>query len=98
MQKSIDQQGRLIAEGVKPLLETFQPRAVQQLSEVLARLAGTSTNVKLLFRPTGIAGLDNFFYIASNPPVSAEYLENERLDLVRSGIFEKLSDSCAGER
>ena len=96
LQQAVAQEGRLIARAIQPQLETFDPRTPDRLTQAVARIAGEQTNVKLLLRPTG-RGANEFFYIASNPAVSAEYLESERQNLIRSGVFEVLSDSCAGE-
>jgi len=96
LQQAVAQEGRLIARAIQPQLETFDPRTPDRLTQAVARIAGEQTNVKLLLRPTG-RGANEFFYIASNPAVSAEYLESERQNLIRTGVFEVLSDTCAGE-
>lgn len=97
LQQAVGQEGGLIARAIQPALETFEPRAPDRLTQAVARIAGTRTNVKLLLRPAGSFGPNEFFYIASNPAVPAEYLESERLNLIRTGVFEVLKDSCAGE-
>lgn len=98
LHRSVQEEGRLIAEALKPLLERFQGRSADRLSDALTQIGGARINVKLLFQPKGVAGPDSFFYIAASPAVPAEYLEKERADLVHAGILEKLKDTCTGNR
>jgi len=98
LRRSVQEEGRLIAEALKPLLERFQGRAAERLGEALVQVGGVRINVKLLFQPKGVVGSDRFFYIAASPVVPAEYLEKERADLVHAGILEKLKDTCTGDR
>lgn len=97
LQQAVEQEGQLVARAIEPALESFEPRSPDRLTQTLARIAGTDTKVKLLLRPAGSFGPNEFFYIASNPAVSADYLESERRDLIHSGVFEVLHDSCAGD-
>src|SRR5208282_529758 len=39
-----------------------------------------------------------FYYVASAPAVSAQYLEQERQDLINAGVLDRLKDSCAEVR
>lgn len=98
LHRSVQEEGRLIAEALKPLLERFQGRSADRLGDALIQIGGARINVKLLFQPKGVVGPDSFFYIAASPAVPAEYLEKERADLVHAGILEKLKDTCTGDR
>src|SRR5690606_34949584 len=48
--QSTQEQGRLIAGTLKPLLKGFDPGTVQQLGDVLGQISSTDTNIKVLFR------------------------------------------------
>lgn len=96
--RSVQEEGRLIAESLRSLLESFQAKSAGKLGDALARIGGERINVKLLFRPAGVVGPDSFFYMAASPPLSTDHLEKEREDLLNAGILEKLRDTCEGNR
>ncbi len=93
--KSVRDRGRLVAESLRPLLERDQANAVLKLSQAVEALATPDLNVKVLFRPEGAAGPSTFYYVAAAPPLPTAYLESERVDLMASGIFNLVRDSCA---
>lgn len=91
---SVRDQGRLIAEGVRPLI--LRGDAIKNpaaLSESLARFATKGINVRILFRPAG-EKMGSFFLVSAAPPVANDYLEMERTELARLGVFERLDESC----
>jgi len=85
--------GLEIAEMLGPHFASFRNEAPQALREALAAVAIDNTSVKVLMRPPGGAA-DDFVYIASEPSLPAQYLRQESLDLVRSGVFKRLAPSC----
>jgi len=93
LHNAADQTGRLIAAMLRPHFEQFRSESPTALSEALAGAALVNTNVKVLVRPAG-AKRDAFLYIASVPPLSASYLEQERRELLQSGIFQRLAPTC----
>ena len=95
--RNVQAQGRLLARGLEPLLVSGAAAALPKLRQELERLSENQLKVRLLFRPQ-TADLDNFFYVASVPPVAAAYLQQERQDLIDTGILERLRDTCAGDR
>ena len=95
--RNVQEQGRLLARGLEPLLATGPNEALPKMSLELERLAENQLKIRLLFRPQS-AETDNFFYVASVPPVPAAYLQQERRELIDTGILERLRDSCAGDR
>lgn len=91
---SVRDQGRLIAEGVRPTI--LRGEAIKNpaaLNESLARFASKGINVRILFRPAGEKN-GSFFLVSAAPPVSNDYLETERAELARLGAFEHLDESC----
>ena len=88
------EESRLIAETLRPLLESFQGGAARRLADELERLGGKSILVKLLFRPKGAAGPEAFYLIATNPRVPVEHVEKERAELIRTGVLGRLDDTC----
>lgn len=89
------EQGRLIAGTLKPLLKGFDPGTVQQLSEVLGQITSPETKIKILFRPHDATDPASFYYVASAPKVSASYLEAERAELLGSGVFTRVPATCS---
>jgi len=98
LMRSIQEEGRLIAVGLSPLLAGFQENAADSLKYTLAKMAIGRGNVKLLFRPKDAVDPGTFFYIAAAPPVSAEYLSREMAEMVKTGILDLLRDTCSGDR
>ena len=96
--KGTQEQGRLIALSVEPVLKGFDPHTVQRLDEALARISSAETKIKVLFRPRNAADPERFYYVASAPKVSAAYLEAERAELVGSGIFKNVPETCSAFR
>lgn len=94
LQKAAESQGRLIAETLKPQLTQFGPRTARNLGSTLERVAGGEVKVKVLFRPRGTSGESSFYYVASAPAVSPQYLEAERNELVDTGIFRQVPETC----
>jgi two-component system, OmpR family, sensor histidine kinase ChvG len=94
--KSAQEQGRLMADAIRIEIERFDPRVPRRLTEALQRLGSGDFHTKLLFRPREATGSDNFFYIAAMPVVTAEYLEQERVELVSRGILARVRRSCDG--
>jgi len=94
--RAVEEQGRLIAEALRPQLERFAEAPPEILRAEVARLAGGDANVKLLLRPSSGDGTDGFFYVASAPPLSPEYLEQERATLLKTGVLGVLSETCSG--
>jgi len=92
--KSVEDRGRLVAESLRPLLQQYEANAVPRLGAALARMGTPELKTKVLFRPDGAQGPNNFYYVASAPPVPTEYLETERADLLRTGVFDLVRDSC----
>jgi len=88
------EQGRLVAETLKPHLDRFGPRTAAELSGTLTRIAGDEAKIKVLFRPRGATGESSIYYVASAPPVTSQYLDAERTELVESGIFRRVPATC----
>jgi two-component system sensor histidine kinase ChvG len=97
--RSLENQGQVIGEALRPELENYDGEALRGLPETLQRLGGVDgLKIKLLLRPADSQEANRFYYMASAPSVSGDYLEQERAELVQTGVFEKLQDTCAGNR
>ena len=92
--ESVRAQGRLIAESMRPLLAREDPSPLPDLNDALQPLAYDHAGIKILFRPASQHGLEDFFFVASEPPVPAETLAAERDRLIERGVLDKLAQSC----
>ncbi len=92
--ESVEAQGRLAAEALRPLVASTDAQAMRTIAETVARLGDSGSNIKLLYRPAGGPSSQSFFYVASSPAVSAQYLDEERQDLLNAGVLDRLKDSC----
>lgn len=95
LRNAAGQTGRVIAAMLRPHFEKFRNESPDSLREALDAATIGNTNVKIMVRLAG-AGQGNFSYIASSPPVSADYLKQERRKLIQSGVFERLAPACNG--
>ena len=98
LHRSVREQGRLLAEGVRPFLEDFDGRSIIALNTALNRLADGRLKVRLLFQPKKQEGKSEGFYlIAAAPEAPADQLERERQELIDLGVLDKLPASCEGD-
>ncbi|MPY69597.1 MAG: sensor histidine kinase [Alphaproteobacteria bacterium] len=88
------EQGRVVAESLRPLLDQFSAATARNLGETLTRLVGPQIKIKVLLRPEGGSGPDSYFYVAAAPAVPVEYLKQERDRLIDSGVLAELRESC----
>jgi two-component system sensor histidine kinase ChvG len=97
LERTVEEKGTLIASLVKPHLLQFQTESPDELQRALDEVATEGTSIKILVRPEGSASSGGFLYVAASPTVSADYLEQEREQLVKLGVFDRLAPSCDGE-
>lgn len=95
---SVHEQGRLVAQGLLPLLDRFSVGGIPAINDAVARFGGNQLRVKLLLRRRGDAGAASFFYIAAHPLVSGDYLERDRQELIDTGVLNSVRDSCQAGR
>jgi len=93
LHNAVDQTGRVIAAMLRPHFANFRNERPKALRDALEGAALVNTNVKVLVRPAG-SKPDDFLYIASVPPLSAKFLQQERHDLLQSGILQRLAPTC----
>lgn len=97
LMESVREQGRMVAESLRPLLEKQEISSLPLLNDEVARFATAQTGVKVLFRPAGEFGADSFYFVASQPTIAPTELAEERDRLVERGVFDNLAQSCWGE-
>lgn len=92
--ESLQTQGRLIAESLKPDLTVFSDSSLEKLKAHLRSIGLEDVRIKLLFRPAAMSGAENFFYVASSSSESMEYLSLERQELFATPVVAGLGNSC----
>jgi two-component system sensor histidine kinase ChvG len=96
--QSVAAQGRLIAESLRPLVDKVDGASMRTIAQTVQRLGQAGPHIKLLYRPTKEEASQSFYFVAAAPTVPPDYLEQERQDLLHSGILDFLKDSCAEVR
>lgn len=96
--ESVEVQGRLVAEMLRPVLDTVGGTAMRNVARMVQNLGGAGPNIKLFFRPASPAPAQSFFYVASSTLETPQYLEAERENLLGSGFLDRLQESCAAEQ
>ncbi|MEX0922611.1 MAG: HAMP domain-containing sensor histidine kinase [Rhodovibrionaceae bacterium] len=94
--ESLREQGRLIAENLEPLLQLEGSQPLTELPKAVAKLATVQTGVKVLFLPRAESGVEDFYFVAAEPPVPPATLEEERQRLIERGVLDKLVETCEG--
>ncbi len=95
--ESVREQGRLLAESLRPVVEREEPAPLLVLPDEVKRLSRPPVGIKVLFRPTEETGAESFFFVATEPQVPPAELEIERNRLIERGVFTNLVSTCAGE-
>lgn len=95
LSNAVDQTNRVIAVSLTPRFERFSVEPASLLQDAMTRAAGGHTRIKVLVR-LGHSPAEGFIYVASTPVFPKEYLERERAQLIRSGIFTRLAPTCDG--
>ena len=95
--ESVREQGRLLAESLRPVVEREEPAPLLVLPEEVKRLSRPPVGIKVLFRPAEEVGAESFFFVAAEPAVPPTELEAERDRLIERGVFTNLVSTCAGE-
>ncbi len=95
--ESVREQGRLLTESLRPVVERDEPAPLLALPEEVKRLSRPPTGLKVLFRPAGKIGAESFYFVAAEPTVPPSELEAERNRLIERGVFTNLVSTCVGE-
>lgn len=96
--RSTQEQGQIIARALQPQLESATAADLTRLGGELARFSDDRLRLKLLLRPTQVAGAQGFFYVGAAPAVPVTDLDQERLSLVEHGILDHLAETCGGNQ
>ena len=95
--ESVREQGRLMAESLRPILERTDSSPLLVLSQEVKRLAAPNTGIKVFYRPKDQSGAEGFYFVAAEPEIPPADLERERDALIRRGVLGKLVSTCAAE-
>lgn len=95
--ESVRQQGRLMAESLRPILERKDPSPLLVLPELVKRVATPNTDVKVFYRPKDQSGAEGFYFVAAQPEIAPANLEAERDALIKQDVLGNLVSTCAAE-
>jgi two-component system sensor histidine kinase ChvG len=96
--ESVREQGRLIGETLRQVLEQPAPQPLIELPDAVQQLSTDSTGIKVLLLPKGKTSVQDFYFVAVEPPLEQADLETERQSLIQRGVLQNLQQSCEGNR
>ncbi len=99
IERSIQEQGRLITRAIDPLLlrsDQGSPPTPSELREALHQIAGDDITVRLLFSPQLGSGTESFYFVVATPTMSNQLLAETRQELIAQGVFDRLAPTCEG--
>jgi two-component system sensor histidine kinase ChvG len=94
LHESVREQGRLIAESLRPMFARLEPSPLFDLDEEIERFATAETGIKVLYRPATKNGAEDFYFVATEPPVEAQTLNRVRETMIARGVLDSLTPSC----
>lgn len=93
---TVQEQGRLVGLGLRPLLQRTDPSPLLTIGDELQRFGSPNIRLKVLFRPIAQQDVKGFFFVASSPVVPTDALQREQEDLLRQGILDNVMEKCTG--
>jgi two-component system, OmpR family, sensor histidine kinase ChvG len=93
---SVRDAGVAIAAGLEPTLRNLTPDAFGGLDATLGPFAESRRSIMLLFHPAAGARDEQFFLVASVPPLSPNDAAGTQATLAELGVLPALSRSCEG--
>jgi two-component system sensor histidine kinase ChvG len=94
IEENARKEGELIAAALAPILQSFNGRNAEKLSDEVRRLGGGDTAIRLLLRPEVGGKEQGLFLIAAVPPLPSDRLEAERVRLVEAGAVAETGGGC----
>lgn len=91
IENAVIQTNHVLAAMLQSHFEKFSSEPASDMQQALARAAVGHTRIKILVR---LQGSSDFSYVAAVPAVSRQYLEEERAELVRLGLLNRLGPRC----
>ena len=99
IERSIQEQGRLITRAIDPLLlrsDQGSPPTPSELREALYQIAGDDITVRLLFSPQAAGDTESFYFVVATPKMSSQLLAETRQELIAQGVLDRLAPTCDG--
>ncbi len=95
--RSIQHRNWLIAQALKPVLDTPGRMPNGQLSAELAKYGDDGTNLQLMVRPSAPGSRSRFYFVAAVPPVTPDQVNTELDGLAGHGILDRLAKTCSDD-
>ena len=96
LMESIQEQGQIVADLMRPGLQAAKRDAVTDVGRFLTGMSVPGLHVRVLLRPIDAPGPLHFYYMAAVPAGSAASLDADSRQLMAAGVFDKLNDTCEG--
>lgn len=96
--RSVQQEGRIVANSLFPDLEQFSPEIAENLQFRLAELTPEDTMVAVFFRPADTASGDAFLFVARHPRINPGRIDAELKELRSTGLLNDVTTACDRRR
>ena len=96
LSNAVSQTNHVLAAMLRNHFEEFASEPPGKMQDALSRAVVGDTRVKILVRLADSERNNLFIYVASVPSLPQNYLDKERDELIRSGIFDRLAPTCDG--
>lgn len=94
LRRSLERQGRVIAQALAPALHEFENEPPDQIQQLVSRLGDAEANIRLLYRPASSKRTEGFFYVAASPRELNAELRQESETLAETGVIGELPETC----
>lgn len=96
--RSVQQEGRIVANSLFPDLEQFSPEVAENLQFRLAELTPEDSMVAVFFRPVDTSNGDAFLFVARHPRINPARINAELKELRSTGLLNDVSEACDRRR
>lgn len=96
--RSVQQEGRIVANALFPDLEQFSPEIAENLQFRLAELSPEDTMVAVFFRPADTSTGDAFLFVARHPRIKPSRIDAELKELRSTGLLNDVTTACDRRR
>lgn len=86
----------MAAAALGPQLMALGRGQIPETAAILEAITSDRQRIRVFFRPEKLTGLEGFFYVAAAPSAPNRSLDEERAELIATGVLGQLAESCVG--
>ena len=96
LRDSMQRESLLVFDALLPFFKDLRPTSLKLLRDAVDRLHHDHRNVRIFHRSDSSDGSGDIVYVASSRRLPQEFQEQERADLIASGVLDSIPSSCRG--